>query len=92
MFLVSGPMPHEAVWTRWLKAVEGKLPAAVLCNAGAMACLDAMPKDQSHPVLAAQYLYTMYVHTKPEFPGYPKGSLFHNRAISTLLPVRTLSL
>ena len=87
MFLVSGEMPHEAMWTRWFSAIRGVLPATVLCEPEAVQCLQMLPKGSANEVYASQHLFTIYVHTKPEYEGYPEGSLFHNRVISTLLPV-----
>lgn len=28
-----------------------------------------------------QFLYSMYVHSGPDYPGYKEGSLFHGREV-----------
>jgi Core-2/I-Branching enzyme len=35
-----------------------------------------------HPVYAVQQFFSIYVHTRPEFPGYPASSVFHGREIA----------
>ena len=42
-------------------------------------------KDTSktpHPVYAAQSFFSIYVHARPEFAGYPPSSIFYGREIS----------
>jgi hypothetical protein len=34
-----------------------------------------------HAVYAAQSLFSIYVHTRPDFPGYPASSIFYGREI-----------
>lgn len=34
-----------------------------------------------HAVYAAQTLFSIYIHTRPEFPGYPASSIFYGREI-----------
>ena len=87
MFLVLGEMPHEAVWSQWLGGVAGKLPAKLACNPEALACYEAMPRGVYNAVYESQVYYTMYMHTKPEFAGYPEDSLFYKRTIPTLIAV-----
>ena len=87
MFLVLGEMPHEALWTQWLEGVVDKLPARLACNPEALACFEALPKGVNNVVYESQAYYTIYMHTKPDFPGYPEGSLFYNRVIPTLIQV-----
>lgn len=33
MFLTQGPMPHEALWGRWLESITGLMPTLCLGNA-----------------------------------------------------------
>ena len=92
LFLVLDDIPHEALWRKWLDGIGGKLPARLLCNGEAMACFKALPPGGTDPVYDAQHFYTLYVHTKPEFPGYPEGHLFHNRIIRERVPVSKMDL
>ena len=39
---------------------------------------DAIP----HPIYAAQPFFSIYVHTRPEFPGFNSSSIFHGREIT----------
>ena len=94
LFLVYGPLPQEKVWASWLEKVEGLVPPSVACNEEATQCLKHHSKGKSaRSVYDRQHLYTMYVHTKPDFDhhsAYPAGSIFHGRVIDHLVEVWTL--
>lgn len=87
LFLVLDEIPHEEVWKRWLDGAAYKIPARLLCNADAMACFKELPASGTHVSYNAQHFYTIYVHPKPDFPGYSEGSLFHSRVIPTRVKV-----
>lgn len=42
----------------------------------------ADPDRAPHPVYAAQSLFSIYVHVRPDFPGYTETSVFHGREIT----------
>jgi hypothetical protein len=67
--------------------IEGRVPGQVLCREEAVTCLNVLPRGNASEVYTQQHLYTIYVHTKPEFPGYPEGSLFHQRVVPS--PIQT---
>ena len=72
--------------------IDSRYPAAVICNETATACADALPHSNrnSSSAYMMQNFYTIYVHTKPEFPGYPEGSLFRDREVPS--PIQVLLL
>lgn len=79
LFLVKGSNAHEVAWTLWLKQVGGVVPAEYLadrtfpsvCSQGA----DWAPAGM-HRAIAAQNLFTFYVHTDSRYEGLAPGSLF----------------
>ena len=69
--------------------IDSRYPVAVICNETATACADALPHSNRNTSEAymMQNFYTIYVHTKPDFPGYPEGSLFHKREVPAPIQV-----
>ena len=63
------------------EGLEARVPGKVLCNQTALACLERLPQENNSEVYMSQHLYTIYVHTKPDFHGYPEGSPFYHRVV-----------
>eukprot|EP00884_Botryococcus_braunii_P000016 jgi/Botrbrau1/10014/Bobra.0012s0101.1 len=99
LFLTRGEMPHERVWRAWLESAAGLLPmyclASALCARGGYPLLDKVSPACRAPdlveiqtatgpeVLAAQYLYNMYLHTPMDNAGFGEDSIFYGREIPT---------
>ena len=92
LFLVYGDIPHERTWARWLEHVEEYLPSSVVCTEEAYDCFtETQIVKAPKSALDRQWLYTIYVHTKPGYDnrkGYPVGNVFHGRVIENLVQVR----
>ena len=86
LFLVRGPQPHEQLWTQWLSNLDGMIPANVQCNETAWACYKSalLPDVQRQSAYDKQQYFSIYVHTKPDYPGYPPGSIFSGRVVPML--------
>ena len=89
MFLTRGPMPHERVWTRWLSGLADLLPAAITCSPRLSACFAQHKMPETKNVIHdAQHFYSIYIHHKPSFKGYPPDSIFHGRQTQRMVEVR----
>ena len=84
LFLVRGPQPHEQLWTQWLSNLAEMAPATVQCNETAWTCYKTVSNVPKQSAYDKQQYYSLYVHTKPDFPGYPPGSIFAGRVVQTL--------
>jgi hypothetical protein len=86
LFLVRGPQPHEALWSQWLSNLAYITSHHVQCNRTVWDCYNEalVPKERALSVYDQQQYFTIYVHTKPSFAGYPPGSIFHGRVIENL--------
>lgn len=92
LFLIIDRIPHEAVWTEWLKQLEDMMPASFLCDKELLDCFEGlMPKDRNS-VYDAQPYISLHVHTVPQFQGFPKGSIFYQREIAPAHRVQVRSL
>lgn len=74
MFLTRGPMHHEELWTRWLASAANLVPADLLrfvnCTDSFVEQLRRMCQaPQGAGALEAQHLFTVYVHSQPDFTG-----------------------
>jgi hypothetical protein len=74
MFLTRGPMHHEALWSRWLATAAGLVPLDLLrssnCTEGYLMELHTLCVPQpGADVVAAQHLFTLYVHPQPDWEG-----------------------
>lgn len=90
MFLTMGHLHHEDTWRMWFRSAAGVLPAqtvaASVCNAeggtntrvlsAARAC-----KRNSTDAIAAQHLFSVYIHAPPDFEGYGKDSLWDGHLV-----------
>lgn len=76
-------MPHERLWTRWLERANGLLPLEVLghpmCTEERLTQLHLHCKQQADARRQAgllnpadeQFLFSVYIHTSPDYPGEP---------------------
>jgi hypothetical protein len=96
LFLSRGDMPHEQTWKAWFdvagyllprnmvlekcsqsfSAVEGVAATCRILNVAASGGLD---------VVAAQLLFSVYIHAPPSFKGYPPNSIWGPYRISDQL-------
>ena len=88
LFLIIDKIPHEAVWTEWLKQLEDMMPASFLCDDKTLNCFDGLMPKTRNSVYDAQPYISLYVHPVPQFPGFPKGSIFYKREIANRVQVR----
>lgn len=84
LFLSMGPIPHERMWTRWLQQANGLLPLEVLkhpmCTEDRLMQLQhscevqatAGRKANSTNPSELQYLFSIYHHSAPDYPGEPE--------------------
>ncbi|CAL8470673.1 g10215 [Coccomyxa elongata] len=96
LFLTPGDMPLEQTWEAWLRATHGKLRVDCLAKR-------VCDSTDEHATLAAinaacapgnatlSHLFSIYIHPSPTHKGYPKGSIFHGRAISPRVKVEWAS-
>ena len=75
LFLVKGDMPHERLWERWFNSIDstvytGCLPWGSAAPAG---CTSRAGRS----AIARQELYNVYIHSSPDYAGYPESSVFH---------------
>lgn len=89
MFLVRGDIHHEASWTQWIGNVANILPPSIACNDEARGCYTKMLDKQkpAKSIYDEQTFFTIYVHTKTDYPGYQKGSIFDGRVVDPLIQV-----
>lgn len=90
MFLVRGDMNHEAAWTQWIANVGNILPPSISCSEQVSACYSQL-LDSQKPVRSVydeQTFFTIYVHTKPVYPGYKNGSIFDGRIVEPRVEVQ----
>lgn len=83
LFLTVGPMPHERLWTRWLQRANGLLPLEFLqqplCTEERLAQLRMHCQLQTNARERAglsnpadeQFLFSIYIHSRPDYPGEP---------------------
>lgn len=83
-------------WEAWLRATHGKLRVDCLAKR-------VCDSTDEHATLAAinaacapgnatlSHLFSIYIHPSPTHKGYPKGSIFHGRAISPRVKVEWAS-
>ncbi|BDA44732.1 probable glycosyltransferase BC10 [Coccomyxa sp. Obi] len=83
MFLVRGEVPLVEVWTQWIGNLAGRVPASILCDEELERCYRDMQERKGPPksVYDEQTFYSIYIHTKPHFPGYESGSIFDGRVV-----------
>ena len=82
LFLIIDRIPHEAVWTEWLRQLEDMVPASLLCDKEVLDCYDGLMPVKRNSVYDAQPYITLYVHPVPQFRGFPLGSIFYKREIA----------
>ena len=75
LFLVRGNIPHEALWRRWFEEVDGTVFSGCAPR-GSDKPATCSREERSDPI-ARQELFSVFVHSSPDFPGYPGDSLFH---------------
>ena len=89
MFLVRGEIYHADVWTEWIGNLAGRVPASIMCDK----VLEECYRDMQHPnwpprsVYDEQSFFSIVVHTKPQFEGYEKGSIFDGRIVDERIEV-----
>eukprot|EP00884_Botryococcus_braunii_P002142 jgi/Botrbrau1/11929/Bobra.0259s0018.1 len=92
LFMTPGPMPHESLWTLWLKAAAGLVPLEDVkqynCSKEHLRRVRSLcePQASTNP-LQGQHLFTVYIHPSPEYPPYPEGSIFFGREVAVRVPV-----
>ena len=82
LFLIIDKVPHEAVWTQWLKQLEDMVPATFLCDKEVLDCFEGLMPTDRNSVYDAQPYISLYVHPVPQSAGFPKGSIFYKREIA----------
>ncbi len=92
LFLVRGEMYHEDVWTEWIGSLADLVPPSILCDDALNKCYRTLPQYSIPPksVYDRQTYYSIFVHTKPDFPGYSSGSIFDARIVDERVEVHGL--
>lgn len=75
LFLVRGDMPHEALWRRWFEDVDSAVFSSCAPR-GSKKPGFCSQKERSNPI-ARQELFSVFIHSSPNFQGYPDDSVFH---------------
>lgn len=89
LFLTQGPLHHEALWQAWLASAGGLLPREAGClapsaaaGAAARCAAAAEAAAAAGDVLAAQHLFSVYVHAPPAVSVADMGPLFGPRLVT----------
>ena len=83
-------------WEAWLRATSGKLRVDCLAkrvcdSADEHATLAAINAACAPGNATLSHLFSIYIHPSPTHKGYPRGSIFHGRAISPRVKVEWAS-
>ena len=86
LFLVRGDMPHERLWERWFSSVDSTVYAGCVPRGSAMPAVCASRAGVD--AIARQELYNVYIHSSPDYAGYPESSVFHGALCCPACSVR----
>jgi hypothetical protein len=87
LFLTKGWLHHEELWREWFASAAGFVPAEAGClkpraqRAAAAFCAGSAATDTPEDVIAAQHLFSVYVHAPPNVTAAEMGPLFGSRLI-----------
>ncbi len=82
LFVAWHGVPHEATWTKWLDALGGWYYQSVICSQETYDChVNLSDSKWYNRKFNGQMFYSLYAHTRPDFPEYPEESFFHKRLI-----------
>lgn len=98
LFITRGEMPYERMWAAWLAAAKWLVPAQ---HANAFQCeaaykpprgMDAgrLESKSGRQHYEEQALFSIYVHSSPNFTGYAADSVFAGKTISERVEVKAL--
>lgn len=82
LFVAWDGVPHEPTWTRWVDALGGWYYQSIICSQDNNDCYNYLvDQNWSNRKYSGQMFYSLYAHTRPDFPEYPTESVFHKRLI-----------
>ena len=91
LWLIKHKVHQEEVWTEWLRRLSGTVHQDIQCNEVISQCYqDHVLKSPSKSVYDDQGWFTFYVHSKPDAPEFPEGSIFAGRTIHDRIEVGLL--
>ena len=92
LWLIMNEVHQEKVWTNWLRRLSGTVHEDIQCNEVIRKCYqDHVLKTPAKSVYDEQGWFTFYVHSKPDAPDFPEGSIFAGRTIHHRIEVGLLA-
>ncbi|KAK9813067.1 hypothetical protein WJX72_008331 [[Myrmecia] bisecta] len=88
MFLTRGDLYHEPTWRLWFQYAANLVPLDAVragqCSADRLHAISqhCASKRSGSDALAQQHLFNVYIHSSPDWPGYPKGNIFRGRELT----------
>ena len=92
LWLIKHKVHQEEVWTNWLRRLSGSVHQDIQCNEVISQCYqDHVLTTPAKSVYDEQGWFTFYVHSKPDAPDFPEGSIFAGRTIHDRIEVGLLA-
>ena len=92
LWLIMYEVHQEEVWTNWLRRLSGTAHEDIQCDEVIRKCYqDHVLTTPAKSVYDEQGWFTFYVHSKPDAPDFPEGSIFAGRTIRNRIEVRLLA-
>ena len=92
LWLIKYEVHQEEVWTNWLRRLSGTVHMDIQCNEVIRKCYqDHVLTTPAKSVYDEQGWFTFYVHSKPDAPDFPEGSIFAGRTIHDRIEVGLLA-
>ena len=88
LWLIKHKVHQEEVWTEWLRRLSGTVHEDIQCDEVIRKCYqDHVLITPAKSVYDDQGWFTFYVHSKPDAPEFPEGSIFAGRTIHDRIEV-----
>ena len=92
LWLIMYEVHQEEVWTNWLRRLSGTVHEDIQCNEVIRKCYqDHVLTTPAKSVYDEQGWFTFYVHSKPDAPDFPEGSIFAGRTVRDRIEVGLLA-
>ena len=92
LWLIMYEVHQEEVWTNWLRRLSGTVHEDIQCNEVIRKCYqDHVLTTPAKSVYDEQGWFTIYVHSKPDAPDFPEGSIFAGHTIRDRIEVGFLA-
>ncbi|KAK9834873.1 hypothetical protein WJX81_005657 [Elliptochloris bilobata] len=84
LFMTYGDLPLERLWRRWFEGATGLVYRGCQpeSSEATSECFSHLEAEENHSPIASQHLFNVYVHPKPDFPGFQPDSIFTGYELS----------